>query len=222
MSQMVITKGAAQDQKLIQTLTQNAQQTGGTVTLSGHSAGGRRNYVNLLNSDPNQYVDANGRPVLQAQFFGAPANVLNLKQATQNSGATYLGQQNNNGDFVGNGLGGNGSVLQAGWSGVNIISLFAPEVKLYQPLQKILNVETIKINSPHSNYYCSGAHCNYNNNIISNPRTNPSASQTATPSASQTATPSASQTATPSASRPPLQEIRNQFDIFLGGFSSEI
>ncbi len=147
-----ITQGQAQDQKVVEIKTNqikmNNELTGANdvFTISGHSAGGRRNYITLLNSDPNQYIDANGNSVLQVQSYGAPVNTLDLKRAAERSGAQIVDLQNNSGDFVGNVLGGNGGVVEGVSSAAQSVMLFTKY-------------------SPHSNYYCQGSQCNYSSTV---------------------------------------------------------
>ncbi len=151
------TKGQATDQKFITAVANHAKETGNNIILAGHSGGGLRNYLALQNSSPNQYLANLNDPnssVLIAKFSGAPANELDIKQAAANAGITNVYTKNKSGDFVGNFLGANGSIIEAGWSGVNVISLF--ELKIEK-----LN---IKLKSPHSTYPCIGIGCNSTTN----------------------------------------------------------
>jgi hypothetical protein len=181
-SGIFVTSGQIQDQELIRIKTDQLKlenEQNGTqqfLTLSGHSAGARRNYITLQNSSQNQYLDANGNSVLHIQSYGGPVNDNNLRQVAQSSGAIINEIQNNSGDFVGNVLGGNGGVGQAAWSAVNLVSLFEPKAKPNLNYQEDLQrynalleeqragVEPPKmflpINSPHSNYYCQASTCN--------------------------------------------------------------
>ena len=152
-------------------------ETGQNITLAGHSGGGLRNYLALLNSNPNQYLNSSGESVLQIQFSGTPVNAFDIYQVGKNSGASIY-VNNKTGDAVGNVLGANGSIFEEIWSGVNFISLFEPEWKLNinyleqkVTLDKLPNSEKEKINPPkkfvplksdHLNYPCSAIWCNQN------------------------------------------------------------
>lgn len=138
---LVITSGTAQDRELLNIAANHAKANGEQILLTGHSAGGRRNYQNLFGADKGQYLDQNGNSVLNVQFYGSPANKNDIKWASEYSGANLIGVSNNNGDFVGNGLGDNGGNIQLINSTSKIIKLFGDE-------------------SPHSNYYCNHALCN--------------------------------------------------------------
>jgi len=140
---LIQTKGQATDEQFITAITNNAKETGQTITLAGHSGGGLRNYLTLLNSNPNQYLNSNGESVLQIQFSGTPVNAFDIYQAGNNSGASIY-VNNKTGDTVGNVLGANGNILEGIWSGVNVVSLF----------------ELFGLKSPHSNYECILSNCN--------------------------------------------------------------
>ena len=123
-------------------------ETGQIITLAGHSGGGLRNYLALLNSNPNQYLNSSGESVLQIQFSGTPVNNQDLILASQLAGAYFVASQNkvpdNNSilaDPVGLVLGGNGNIIDAIMSGVGAGYLFGKE-------------------SPHSNYGCAFSNCN--------------------------------------------------------------
>ena len=155
-------------------------ETGQTITLAGHSGGGLRNYLALLNSNPNQYLNSNGESVLQVQFSGTPVNAFDIYQAGKNSGASIY-VNNKTGDTVGNVLGANGGIFEEIWSGVNFISLFEPEWKLNinyleqkVAWDKLPNSEKEKINPPkkfvplksdHLNYPCNAIWCNQNSSL---------------------------------------------------------
>jgi hypothetical protein len=169
------TKGQATDQKFITAVANHAKETGNNIILAGHSGGGLRNYLALQNSSPNQYLANLNDPnssVLITKFSGAPANELDIKQAAANAGITNVYTKNKSGDFVGNFLGANGSIIEAGWSGVNLISLF--EAKVKPKADVILNQPTIiftdigsafdNLKSPHSTYPCIGIGCNSTTN----------------------------------------------------------
>ncbi len=115
-------------------------ETGQIITLAGHSGGGLRNYLALLNSNPNQYLNSSGESVLQIQFSGTPVNAFDIYQAGKNSGASIY-VNNKTGDAVGNVLGANGDVVDAIFSSYNTWKLFGK-------------------NSPHSNYECILSNCN--------------------------------------------------------------
>ena len=138
---LMITSGTAQDRELIDVAVQNAKETGSQLLLTGHSAGGRRNYQNLFGADRGQYLDDNGNSVLNVQFYGTPVNSQDAAWAADYSGANLIGVNNNNGDFVGNVLGDNGGNIQLINSTSKILKLFGDK-------------------SPHSNYYCNHALCN--------------------------------------------------------------
>ena len=63
-------------------------ETGQIITLAGHFGRGLRNYLALLNSNPNQYLNSSGESVLQIQFSGTPVNAFDIYQAGKNSGAS--------------------------------------------------------------------------------------------------------------------------------------
>ena len=65
------------------------------ITLSGHSGGGRRNYINLLNAKKNQFLDKNGNSILDVRFYGTPANNNDIKKAAARSGANLIIAFNN-------------------------------------------------------------------------------------------------------------------------------
>ncbi len=177
---ILVTNVQKSNQEFLSILTDNAKETGQTIELAGHSAGGRRNYLTLLNSNPNQYLDSKGNSVLKVQFSGTPANAFDIYQAGQNSGAS-IHVNNKTGDMVGNILGANGSLLEAIWSGINTISLFEPEWKpninyfeQKAAWDKLSSSEKEKINPPkkfvplesdHSSYPCSAPWCNQNENL---------------------------------------------------------
>ncbi len=69
-------------------------ETGQIITLAGHSGGGLRNYLALLNSNPNQYLNSSGESVLQVQFSGTPVNNQDLILASQLAGAYFVVSQN--------------------------------------------------------------------------------------------------------------------------------
>ena len=150
------TKGQKTDQEFIAAAANNAKQTGETLTLAGHSGGGLRNYLTLMNSEPNQFLDANGNSVLAVQFSGTPANYQNLLNASSNAGVGEIKFQNKSGDTVGNVLGMNGSLFEAGWSAGHVFHLFEPKVPLTD----------IKLESPHGNYGCILSNC-YSGQITS-------------------------------------------------------
>ncbi len=75
---------------------------------------------------------------------GAPVYSLDANLVSNISGATYLGNYVNSGDFVGNGLG-----ATNGWS----------EFLKSTALIPLLFSDT---KSPHSSYYCQGSLCSYN------------------------------------------------------------
>ncbi len=139
---LVITSGTAQDRELIDIAVQNAKANGEQILLTGHSAGGRRNYQNLFGANRGQYLDDNGNSVLNVQFYGAPVNSNNATWAANYSGANLIGVNNNNGDFVGNVLGDNGG------NGQLILSTIPGSILLFTK------------KSPHSNYNCNHALCN--------------------------------------------------------------
>ncbi len=139
---LMITSGTAQDREFINIATQNAKANGEQILLTGHSAGGRRNYQNLFGANKDQYLDQNGNSVLNVQFYGSPANSIDIKWASEYSGANLIGINNNNGDFVGNVLGDNGG------NGQLILSTIPGSILLFTK------------KSPHSNYDCSHALCN--------------------------------------------------------------
>ena len=145
---LIQTKGQATDEQFITAITNNAKETGQTITLAGHSGGGLRNYLALLNSNPNQYLNSNGESVLQIQFSGTPVNNQDLILASQLAGAYFVASQNKVpdnksmlADPVGLVLGGNGDIIDAVFSSYSSIKLFGK-------------------NSPHSNYGCAFSNCN--------------------------------------------------------------
>jgi hypothetical protein len=139
------TKGQAIDQAFISAVANNAKENGNTIILAGHSGGGLRNYLTLANSSQGQYLDSNGNSVLITKFAGTPVNEFDINQAAANAGAGAY-TQNKTGDFVGNFLGANGSLVEAGLSGIGLGFLFGK-------------------NSPHSSYPCIGIGCNSNTNL---------------------------------------------------------
>ena len=116
-------------------------ETSQIITLAGHSGGGLRNYLALLNSNPNQYLNSSGESVLQVQFSGTPVSYLDMLAIADYAGIREVKKQNNSGDFVGNVLGANGDVVDAIFSSYNTWKLFGK-------------------NSPHSNYECILSNCN--------------------------------------------------------------
>jgi len=141
---LIQTKGQATDEQFITAITNNAKETGQTITLAGHSGGGLRNYLALLNSNPNQYLNSKGESVLKVQFSGTPVNYFDMLQIGNYVGVGEVKKQNNSGDSVGNVLGANGNIFEGIWSGVNVISLF----------------EFFGLKSHHSNYECILSNCN--------------------------------------------------------------
>ena len=77
----------------------------------GNIGGGLRNYLALLNSNPNQYLNSNGESVLQVQFSGTPVSYLDMLAIADYAGIGEVKKQNNSGDFVGNVLGMNGNII---------------------------------------------------------------------------------------------------------------
>jgi hypothetical protein len=122
----------------------NNSQNNQTITLTGHSAGARRSYLSFLNSNQNQFLDNQNNPAIQALYYGAPANDNSLQSATTRSGAAYLGSNQNAGDGVSYILGGNGGVVDLGWSLLNLPSLGEPIVS-----GKFVKIQ---LKSPHSLY----------------------------------------------------------------------
>jgi len=126
-------------------------ETGQIITLAGHSGGGLRNYLTLLNSNPNQYLSSGGESVLQVQFSGTPVNDQDLILASQLAGAYFVASQNktptidNNllADPVGLVLGGNGNIIDGIVGAGHILHLF----KLFG------------LTSPHSDYGCAFSNC---------------------------------------------------------------
>lgn len=99
------------------------------ITLSGHSAGGRRNYISILNSNENQFLDNNNNSVLNLIYYGTPVNDNNLQHSANRAGSNYLNSNKNAGDGVSYILGGNGGILELTNSIINIPSLFEPNWK---------------------------------------------------------------------------------------------
>ena len=119
-------------------------ETGQIITLAGHSGGGLRNYLALLNSNPNQYLNSSGESVLQVQFSGTPVSYLDMLAIADYAGIREVKKQNNSGDFVGNVLGANGNIIDGIVGAGHILHLF----KLFG------------LTSPHSNYGCILSNCN--------------------------------------------------------------
>jgi hypothetical protein len=173
---LIQTKGQKTDQDFITAVTNNAKETNTLITLAGHSGGGLRNYLTLYNSSPDQYLDNNGNSILQLQFSGTPANYFDIKQVSQNAGITEVRMQNNSGDFVGNGLGMNGTILDAIWSGINIVSLFEAPIKPNINNMGRLMLGDVSapskigdyfmpLKSPHASYPCILSGCKANTNL---------------------------------------------------------
>ena len=148
---LIQTKGQATDEQFITAITNNAKETGQIITLAGHSGGGLRNYLALLNSNQNQYLNSSGESVLQVQFSGTPVNNQDLILASQLAGAYFVASQNktptidNNllADPVGLVLGGNGNIIDGIVGAGHILHLF----KLFG------------LTSPHSDYGCAFLNC---------------------------------------------------------------
>ena len=170
---VVITQGVNQDREFLDIVTGNAKLNNKTVTLSGHSAGGRRNFTNILSSNYNQYLNDKGQSILNLQFVGSPTNFNRAQAIARYTGANLVNSYNNSGDFVGNVLGNNGGNSQILWSTVNIPSLFelpirpnfnySEDVKDYKEgLTSEKPARFENLSSPHSNYYCHPGICNFN------------------------------------------------------------
>lgn len=141
-SGVFVTGGAIQDQEFMNALMANATADN-PFFIANHSAGGARQYVNLLNANPNQFVDKDGNAIAYIQLNGAPVYNPYAQNAADYAGVNYLGNKVNDWDFVGNGLGANNGWGQFLGSGLLSYKLFTNS-------------------SPHSSYYCQGAMCSYN------------------------------------------------------------
>ena len=139
-----VTGGAMQDQVFTNAVLQNATAQN-PLFFANHSAGGARQYVNMLNATANQFADSNGRSLATITLNGAPVYSPNAQNAANYSGGNYTGNNVNNWDFVGNGLGANNGWIQFFGSTALITTLF-----------------DFPFSSPHSNYYCQGSQCSYN------------------------------------------------------------
>ena len=140
---VLITQGVSQDREFIDIVTGNAKLNNKTVTLSGHSAGGRRNFTNILSSNYNQYLNDKGQSILNLQFVGSPTNLNRVQSLANYTGANLVNSYNNSGDFVGNVLGNNGGNSEVIKSTLASVLLLSSKY------------------SPHSNYYCHPAICNF-------------------------------------------------------------
>jgi hypothetical protein len=105
------------------------------IKFAAHSAGGARLYLELVHADDNSFGGA------KTQFSGTPINTNNLEQESDDAGAKFIVHQINDGDGVGNALGGNSTTV--GDKVYNFISL------------PVLFTSA----SPHSNYRCDPEFC---------------------------------------------------------------
>ena len=97
-------------------------------------------------------MDVDGNSVLNVVSNGSPTNDEHYRMVSLNVASNMVKSNNNAGDTVGYVLGGNGDVLDFVRGSVGVLKLFEPTV----PFTDIV------IKSPHSNYNCVVAQCNYN------------------------------------------------------------
>ncbi|MDA0902077.1 MAG: hemagglutinin repeat-containing protein [Proteobacteria bacterium] len=117
------------------------------IRMVGHSNGGDRLYLGILGGGDGRQLRA--VEDLRLQFYGTPSKTQYIRDAAEEAGLSNhqdIQHLINHGDYVGEGLGRN--------KGGNLSSL-APIIYIHNA-PKLVTDE-----SPHSNYYCQGSFCNF-------------------------------------------------------------